>query len=257
MIVLLSDFHNRDGYVGIMKGVIKQIHPHIDIIDLTHEIPFQDISAAAFVLWNAYKFFPDSTIFVCVVDPGVGSDRDILVCQSKHYYFVAPDNGLMDLVASDLGDNWSVYRVTEERYFLPHVSHTFHGRDIFAPVAAHLSLNKPLPSFGKPLRYTIPHTPFVQVNNPGNYTGKILHVDIFGNVITSILLPQKVSGLVRVKQYEFSLTETYSMSPIGELLALKGSHGLLEIAVNQGDAFQLLKLSKEEPIHLYVSAIQD
>jgi len=256
-IALITDFRQQDGYVGIMKGVIRQINEKADIIDVSHDIPPQDILAASFVLWNAYQYFPAQTIFMCVVDPGVGSDRDIILVKSHKYLFLAPDNGLLDYVMSDLSGGMEIYRVNNTAYFLPEVSSTFHGRDIFSPVAAHLSLGKSPDTLGEQIHPQIPSSPFRKVTHRGNFSGIVIYIDTFGNIITSLELPHGAEGGVRIRKNEIPITSIYSLSPLGELIALRGSHGLLELAVNQGSAAQILKVNYGEPVNIYVNAIQD
>ncbi len=256
-IALITDFGQQDGYVGIMKGVIRQINQRADIIDISHDIPPQDTLAAAFVLWNAYKYFPEQTIFVCVVDPGVGSDRDIILIKSNKYLFLAPDNGLLDYVMSDFSDEMEVYRLNNAAYFLPEVSSTFHGRDIFSPVAAHLSRGEHALTLGERIHAQIPQSPFYKITHTGNFSGVVIYIDTFGNMITSLELPRGVKGTASIKKNEIAITSTYSLSPPGELIALRGSHGLLELAVNQGSAAQILKVNYGESVNVYVNAIHD
>ena len=139
VITLLTDFGNQDAYVGIMKGVIAGINPFANIIDICHNIPPQDIFKAAYLLYTSYKYFPRKTIHVAVVDPGVGSRRDIVCVETKDYFFLVPDNGLLSFILQQERPK-SIFRVTNSKYLLPSPSSTFHGRDVFAPVAAHLSL---------------------------------------------------------------------------------------------------------------------
>ncbi len=146
LIVLLTDFGNKDNFVGVMKGVISGINPVAHLIDLTHEIEPQSVQQAAFVLWASRKFFPEDSIFVNVVDPGVGSDRKIICGRVDNQIFIAPDNGLLDYVVAEANE-LEFYEVSNKRFFLSDVSSTFHGRDIFAPVSANISrgirLNEP------------------------------------------------------------------------------------------------------------------
>ena len=138
VITLLTDFGNQDAYVGIMKGVIAGINPFANIVDICHSISPQDIFSGAYLLYTSYKYFPRKTIHVVVVDPGVGSRRNIICVETKNYFFLAPDNGILSFIVQEERLK-SIIRVTNSKYFLPSLSSTFHGRDVFAPVAAHLS----------------------------------------------------------------------------------------------------------------------
>ena len=161
MIVLFTDFGEKDGYVGIMKGVIKGISPQSDIVDLTHHIPPQDLNSAKFVLWNSYKYFPKGTIFTCVIDPGVGSSREIIIVQTEKYVFIAPDNGLLDYVLAELPVK-VIMTLENPRLKRDHICHTFHGRDIFAPAAAHLDNGFLITQAGPIRSYKIPISPFIE-----------------------------------------------------------------------------------------------
>lgn len=238
-IALMTDFGQQDGYVGIMKGVIASIAPEANVIDLTHDLPPQNLDAAKFVLWNCYRHFPEGTIFVCVVDPGVGSQRHILAFHIGKYIFIAPDNGVLDYVMAE-NRTKHLLRVQESRVMASSISNTFHGRDIFAPAAAHIAAGFPFTMIGPMHPYTLPQSPFVHPK--GNSTpGKILHVDHFGNLISNIYLkPQDAQGMVQVGDRKIPVEQTYAAVSEGELLALPGSHGLLEIAVRNGNAHTAL-----------------
>ena len=239
LITLLTDFGLADGYAGIMRGVILGINPEATIVDLTHEVPPQDISYAAYVLATAYPYFPSGTIHTIVVDPGVGGDRAALVAHAAGQYFVAPDNGVLSYV---LAQGYSeLIRLTRPRYWLPNPSRTFHGRDVFAPVAAHLSLGVPLGELGEPhqepAQLPIPRP----VRRPdGTWVAHVIHVDRFGNLITDLRpdpdwLAQLASAEVSGWRVE-AVVETYSDVPSGAPAILVGSGGYLEIAVRDGDA---------------------
>ena len=239
LITLLTDFGLADGYAGILRGVILGINPQATIVDLTHEVPPQDVSYAAYVLATAYPYFPPGTIHTIVVDPGVGGDRAALVAHAAGQHFVAPDNGVLSYV---LAQGYSqLIRLTQPRYWLPNPSRTFHGRDIFAPVAAHLSLGVPLSALGEP------HAEPVQIPIPrpvrradGTWVAHVIHVDRFGNLITDLRpdpdwLAQLASAEVSGRRVE-AVVETYADVPSGAPAILVGSGGYLEIAVRDGDA---------------------
>lgn len=186
-IAILTDFGSNDNYVGVMKGVIRSISPFADIIDLTHSVPPGDIRSAAFSLETAYKYFPKNTIFLCVVDPGVGSERRAVAVEADGCYFVAPDNGLLTGVLKNCNSIKAV-ELTNTNFHLPQKSSTFHGRDLFAPVAAHLSMKTELEELGE----LIDAKTLIQLENytatiyENKITGNIIHTDTYGNLITDI-----------------------------------------------------------------------
>ncbi|KPK96115.1 hypothetical protein AMJ80_01855 [bacterium SM23_31] len=247
IITLLTDFGTQDGYAGTMKGVILGINPHVTIIDISHEIPKWDIKAAAFVLHSAYRYFPSGTIHVIVVDPGVGSEREILAVQTKDYLFLAPDNELLSLIFEHERD-CMVYRMTHREKYLADLSQTFHGRDIFAPVAAYLSKNVPLSEIGEPYQDAvcglIPK-PKMDLNK---VAGEIVYQDGFGNLISNIskydLAESGISenAVISIKGKTIhGLRTSYSSLSAGELLALISSAGFLEIACNKCSAADILQ----------------
>lgn len=186
VITLLTDFGNQDAYVGIMKGVIAGINPFANIVDICHSVPPQDVFNGAYLLYTSYKYFPRKTIHVAVVDPGVGSRRDIVCVETKDYFFLVPDNGLLSFIIQNEKPK-SIFRITNNKYFLPSPSNTFHGRDVFAPVAAHLSLG------AKPQQLGIKINQLEQLDIPkpvpkkaGQVEGQIIYIDRFGNLITNI-----------------------------------------------------------------------
>ena len=186
IITLLSDFGNQDAYVGIMKGVIAGINPLANIIDISHSIPPQDIFNGAYLLYTSYKYFPKGTIHVAVVDPGVGSQRDIVCVETQDHLFLAPNNGLLSFVVQEEKPK-GIFRVTNNRYFLPSPSNTFHGRDVFAPVAAHLSLGiKPHQLGVKISKLEQLDIPKPHYKKTGQLEGQIIYIDRFGNLITNI-----------------------------------------------------------------------
>lgn len=186
IITLLTDFGNQDAYVGIMKGVITGINPTVTIIDLCHSIPPQDIFNGAYLLSTSYKYFPKDTIHVAVVDPGVGSKRDIICVETRNFLFLVPDNGILSFITQEEKPK-RIVQVTNNNYFLPAPSNTFHGRDVFAPVAAHLSLGVKPQQLGN----TIEQLDQLDLPKPyhtktGQLEGQIISIDRFGNLITNI-----------------------------------------------------------------------
>lgn len=241
IITLLTDFGLSDPYVGSMKGVILNINPDVRIIDITHDISPQNVDEAAFVLKRVYSYFPRGTIHVVVVDPGVGSERAILAVQAESYIFLAPDNGVLKYIFDDDADA-RVFRLTNHAYFLEKVSHTFHGRDIFAPVAAHVSKGVTLERLGESFHDYVVGNVKKPVEGKTEIIGEIIHIDKFGNGVTNIdgtLLKGRSKIMIRIKGHELDeLCRAYTDVPVGEPLALVGSGGTLEISVHRGDAKQ-------------------
>lgn len=257
-ITLLTDFGIQDEYVGVIKGVISGLNPTVTIIDVTHDIAPQDVVAAAYTLKAAFAFFPQGTIHVAVVDPGVGTRRDILAVRCAGHLFMAPDNGLL---GPTLAAHWpeSGYRVENEKLFRQPVSRTFHGRDVFAPVAAHLSRGMPLEALGPPLDFKRLQPLSVKeprLNASGTIEGEIVGVDRFGNLITNI--SSKHLSMLGIGEIEVSLSghtvvgvsDTYAQGASGDILALIGSRDCLEIAVNSASAFNILNLGQGEIVRV-------
>lgn len=251
IIALLTDFGTRDYYVGAMKGVILSIAPSAVIVDITHEIEPQNICEAAFTLRACYRDFPAGAIFAAVVDPGVGSGRRSLVVESEGYYFVAPDNGLLSFVVSD---GARVFALTNERYFRAPVSNTFHGRDIFAPVAAHLSLGVGPEELGDEIFDPVRLAEGKATTSESGVKGEIIHIDRFGNLVTNVAfgdLPAsyivEINGRVIEKGCRY-----YAEANKGELFLIAGSAGFLEISVRDGSAAK--ELAVEEGSSVVVRA---
>jgi S-adenosylmethionine hydrolase len=233
LIALLTDFGQGDAYVGVLHGVIAGIAPHTRVIDISHEVPPQDIRAGAFLLRTSYRFFPAGTIFAAVVDPGVGTARAIVTVRAGEYTFAGPDNGLLRWAVEDAGPLHAAVRVEERRYRLPRVSRTFHGRDVIAPAVAHLSLGVPLSALGPPAP-PLAGDPFPRLVATGpQLRGEVLYVDRFGNAITNL---PPLPGEVHLKGREMRRVHAYAEGRPGEAVALEGSAGYLEIAVNGGSA---------------------
>lgn len=253
MISLITDFGHKDAYAASMKGVIYTINPHAKIIDLTHDIDPQDISSAAWVLYSCYQYFPEKTIFVCVVDPGVGSSRENILVDTGKYYFVGPDNGFISEIFC-YNKDIKVYKLDNSQYWLNNISNTFHGRDIFAPVAAHLSLDNCTPeSFGT----LIPTEKLVILDyyqpeiSHNTIRGTVVHIDHFGNLITNISSEFIIDKALKISiagKIIDRLSLTYSEVDAGDLIAIIGSHNNLEISVNYGNAATLLDADRGSEI---------
>lgn len=238
-IALLTDFGLRDPYVGVMKGVILSVHPAARIVDLSHDIASQDVTAAYFFLENSYRYFPPGTLFVAVVDPGVGTERAVIGVEAGGRLFLAPDNGILGFLER-LEKIRRIVRIDDPKYFLHPVSNTFQGRDIFAPVAAHLSRGVDLGRMGRETRSLVRLSVSVPRSDRGKIVGEVISVDRFGNLVTNIPA-DRVPRIrpVRVfvaKKCVGEVCETYGSRKPGRTLAYFGSGGSLEIAVNLGNA---------------------
>jgi S-adenosylmethionine hydrolase len=241
-----------------MKAVILTICPNARIVDITHVIEKFNIRMGAFVLASAAPYFPEGTIHVVVVDPGVGTKRKSILIETKKAYFVGPDNGVMALAANNR-DVKNVYEISNPKLMLPKVSDTFHGRDVFASAAAHLVDGTPLAEFGSKMKKLI--TPeFARVIKKRNaLTGEVIHVDGFGNIITNFrqqeleLLNAKETIGIRFKRtrLKLKLGRAYGESDKLKPLAIIGSHGFLEISVNQGSAAETFQMKSGDKITLY------
>jgi len=255
IITLTTDFGTDDAYVAAMKGVILEINPEATIVDISHSIDPQNISQGAFVFSTAYSCFPQDTVHLVVVDPGVGSPRRAIILETKNAIFVAPDNGVLSYVIQasvkkrisrptlmKLPPELRAFEITNPKFWRQPVSSTFHGRDIFAPVAAHITLGKPLNELGRPIAsVNVIALPRPHTNAAGNLVGHILHIDHFGNLITDITGEALPSGAysIEVAGHKIgSLSQSYDQAQ--ELAALIGGRGRLEIALKGGDAARLL-----------------
>jgi S-adenosylmethionine hydrolase len=254
IITLLTDFGLSDPYVGIMKGVILSIHPEARLVDISHEVHPGAVRQAASLLEEAYPFFPPGTIHLTVVDPGVGSGRRPIGLKAMDQIFVGPDNGVFSALLR-ARDRCSVVHLTEERFFLSLLSHTFHGRDIFAPVAAHLARGVDLLGMGAQVNDPVClDLPTVMVNEH-TLRGEVTRVDRFGNIITNIpahTLESWMAGnrvLVTVGRLSLeTIGRTFSDVAQGRPVALVGSSGHLEIAVNLGRASDRLGVSGDRVV---------
>ena len=252
VITLLTDFGTVDYFVGAVRGAILSVNPLAVIADITHEIPPQDVEAAAFTLLACYKTFPAGTIHLAVVDPGVGSARRAIIVSAGDQFFVGPDNGLFTYIY-DREPSHRTFHVTAEEYFRQPVSTTFHGRDIFAPVAGALSNGVKPEKFGASITDEV-HletslAPVVQKN--GNVEGRIIHIDRFGNCITNItrdLLADEPATLVIKGKTIESFKDFYSDTSPNEVFAIWGSAGFLEISVNGDSAAAILGVARGETV---------
>jgi len=255
VITLLTDFGLKDGNVGVMKGVIWSIAPQVKIADLSHQISPQNVPEAALILARSAPYFPPGTVHVVVVDPGVGTSRRPLAARLGLQYFVGPDNGVVTvLLERGEREGWPTQFVhtNDPHYWLPEISHVFHGRDIFSPVAAHLASGVPLAELGSPLdnplRLQLP-----QVERTANgWRGELIHIDHFGNLSSNIRLehlgaPEQVTIHICGETIT-GMVNTFGERPPGELVALYGSTGNLIFSVVDGSAAQRLGARVGDPI---------
>jgi S-adenosylmethionine hydrolase len=257
IVTLTTDFGLKDPYVAEMKAAILGIYPNATIVDVTHEIAQFSIRMGAFVLASAAPYFPQGSVHVAVVDPGVGTQRLPIVIQTKQAFFVGPDNGVLVLAAQRQSIE-SIHKLANPRFMLTKVSNTFHGRDVFAPAAAHL-LNGVKPAEFGPEISDATEAEFAHVMRKNDtLVGEVLHVDGFGNIITNIsekkLVQNNMKGTVNVKlargKLKLAFCRAYGEMKSHELLALIGSHGFLEISVNQGNAAQKFNAKTGDPIEV-------
>jgi S-adenosylmethionine hydrolase len=250
IITLTTDFGTRDPFVGIVKGVILGIFPPARIVDLTHQVPPQNIEAAAWVIQDSYRYFPPGTVHMAVVDPGVGSDRRALALMADGHYFVGPDNGLFSPI---LDRAETVISLSREELFRDVVSATFHARDVFAPVAAGLAKGLALDETGDritdPVRIELPRA----VAEEGVIRGRVVEIDLFGNLITNIpaeMIP-KARILVMVGNNDV-MGVGYSYASLSNTApgAIIGSHGRLEVALKNGNASEYLCAGVGEKVEL-------
>lgn len=253
LITLTTDFGRQDGYVGAMQGVILSICPTATLVDISHNIPPQDIRAAAFVLYQTFSYYPSYTIHCVVVDPGVGSNRRAVGVRTSHGIFVGPDNGVFSLVlAAEPVNVLEAVALTNTDYQLPGVSATFHGRDIFAPAAAHLANGLPLSKLG-PRAINLVRLDWGRNTQPSE--SRIIHIDRFGNLILNltrhqIVDPEQITFIIG-QQVIKSLSATFADVEEGQFLAYTGSsRDHIEIAIRNGNAAQTLGLQVGDVIQV-------
>jgi hypothetical protein len=255
ILTLTSDFGLSDHYVAVMKGVILGICPQARIVDISHGINPFEIAEGAYLIAQAYASFPPKTVHVVVVDPGVGTARRPILLEAAGQYFVGPDNGVLSMIYSR--EEHKVRLISNDRYFRKPVSQTFHGRDIFSPVAAHLAAGVPPSRMGKLIQdYLRPSFEKPQRTGKRTWTGRILRIDRFGNIVTNF----HVSDFPNLELKNFSLAlgprqvgvmaHNYSECGPGELFLIVGSAGYLEVSVNQGSAARAIGCETGAPAEL-------
>ena len=258
LIVILTDFGLKDGFVGTMKGVIYSINPEARIVDLCHDISPQDIRQADFLLRTSAKYFPEGTVFLVVVDPGVGTGRKAIILKTGGALYVAPDNGVLTGIYRQEKAP-EVIEITNKDYFLPEVSRTFHGRDIFSPVSAYLSRGTDPGLMGEKLdSIKLLEEALPSIDEEGRICGTVIYIDKFGNLITNlseVFLEKNIKTdekiIIKLKKQRIKgFSQSYGESAPGNVLAIIGSSGYLEIAVNQGSAEKYLNCRPGEKLYI-------
>jgi S-adenosylmethionine hydrolase len=263
VITLMTDFGVKDGNVGVMKGVIWGICPTAQVSDLSHMIQAQNIREAGYILGRSVPYFPEGSIHVVVVDPGVGTERRPMAAQIGDWFYVGPDNGIITawLERADQ-ENWQTefVELNQPQYWLQNVSHVFHGRDIFSPVAAHLAKGVPLSVLGSPLNDPVRLELPKPERTENGWQGEVIHIDHFGNVSTNIrvenlgdALQEKENISIRLNGIEINgMVNTFGERSVGDLVALIGSTGNLGIAVVNGNAQQKLGTKVGDRVEIVV-----
>jgi S-adenosylmethionine hydrolase len=257
ILTLTSDFGAADHYVGAMKGVILGICPRACIVDISHEVKPYQIAEGAYLVAQAYRYFPPKTVHVVVVDPGVGSARRPILIEAAGQYFIGPDNGALSMVYNR--EKHKARLISAERYFRQPVSHTFHGRDIFAPAAAHIAAGVPAARMGKLIHDHLKSSSWKpQRTGKRTWTGQVLHIDRFGNIVTNF----EAADFPDLEMRDFALNmgprevsvlaRTYAECGPGELFAIVGSSGYLEISVNQASAAKAVGCETGAPAELMI-----
>ena len=263
IITLLTDFGLNDNFVGVVKGVILGINPKVNIVDISHGIKPRDILQAAFLLKSSYHYFPRQTIHLVIIDPGVGSERKSIVVKTKDYYFIGPDNGVLSLALKKEIKIIDIISISNKRFFLKPISSTFHGRDIFAPVAAYLSCGRNITDFGVPQK-SFRHLDFPQPKTKGRaLQGQIIYIDHFGNLITNIQ-ETIFRKFVKERQARISLggqiidkvSRSYLEVEKNKPLAIFGSFGTLEISLSCGSARDYLRAREGQKVEVSLGQLK-
>jgi len=257
VITLTTDFGLTDPYVAAMKGVIISICPFAYIIDITHDVPKFDVRGGAYLLYTATRYFPPGCIHVAIVDPGVGTPRRAIAIKTRKSIYVGPDNGVLSIATQHEGVE-KVVEITERKYMMASISSTFHGRDIFAPVAAYLATGTPVEALGVEVNDYVKIAPSNVKVEEGMIKGEVWWIDGFGNIVTNIdnwladklKLGDTITVRVNTKQYKALFASTYGNAAPGTLLLIPGSGGLLEIAVNLGNAAKLLNAKVGDTVEI-------
>lgn len=258
IITLTTDFGSTDPYTGILKGVILNIFPYSKTVDITHNISPQDLYQASWTIENSYHYFPHKTIHLCIIDPGVGSSRKPLLIETKNYFFIGPDNGIFTAIL-EKETIVSIIELTEKKYWLQNISQTFHGRDIFASVAAHLAKGTAPKDFGRPLeKEKLVKLPLNNlIKNEKSCIGTVQHIDHFGNIITNIpatILSDKISGKFKGHDFKGPVLN-YSDAELNKLFIIKGSNGYIELFINKGNAAKITNAKIGDKVEVKIEAV--
>ncbi len=260
IITLITDFGLKDEYVGLMKGVMLDINPKLRIVDISHYVSPQDIIWASYLSYYSYKYFPKGSIHLAIVDPGVGSNRGIICIKVDGYIFICPDNGIITKVIEHKRPN-EIHEVKNKEYFLKNTSNTFHGRDIFAPIAAHLSLGANCKDLGPKIK----DVKKINLPRPKQSVkaieGEVIHIDRFGNIITNIeenmidkLKANSEFVTVKIKNKKIKgISNSYQDVRKGQFLAIIGSRGLLEISANNKNIADILSIQAKKKVRVFVN----
>lgn len=255
IITLTTDFGTQDHYVSVMKAVMLGIMPSVRFVDISHHIPPQDIMAGAWVIKNATVQFPPKTVHLVVIDPGVGTERKPIAAKINDQYFVGPDNGTFSLLSNEF--NTEAVLLNNEKYWGAQRSKTFHGRDIFAPVAAHLAKGVPFEEMGSPIKELVNYHWAIPIADKNGLQGWVVHIDSYGNLITNISekLLEETVGKNKVRVYIGNtiikqMVSTFGDVEPGEPAAFIGSSGYLEVGLNNGNAANMLGVDKGGQIYL-------
>ena len=258
IITLTTDFGLRDPYVAEMKAIILGISPNVRIVDISHEIEKFNIRMGAYTLVAASPYFPKGTIHVAVIDPGVGTKRETILIQTKNAYYIGPDNGVLTLAAKNQGIE-HIYRIENPKFMLQEVSNTFHGRDIFAPAAAHVANGRPPSEFG-PEIHEVVMPKFAKITEIKNtLTGEVIHIDGFGNIVPnftekeleSIGIKKTVRLKLKDTELKLKLCKAYAEVNARQPLAIIGSHDFLEISISQGNAAKNFQTRIGDKVTIY------
>lgn len=258
IITLTTDFGYQDHYVSAMKAVILGIKPDVRLIDISHQIPPHDTMAGAWVVRNSAMLFPSGTVHLVVVDPTVGTERKPVAIKINNQFFVGPDNGIFSLIAEDF--DYKAVTLDNQNYWRTKQSQTFHGRDIFAPVAAHLSAGRLLKDLGNPLEKLVTYRWAVPISDKDGIQGWIVHIDRYGNLITNIpsdLIKENIRNSDNIRIYVGNtilneISTTFASVTDGEPVAYIGSSDKLEIAINKGNAKEMLGVEKGAQISIII-----
>lgn len=258
LITLLTDFGLRDGYTGVMHGVIYRIAPDAAIVDITHLIPPQDVREGSLAWSRAYSYFPEGTVHVAVVDPGVGTQRRPIAARVGPYYFVCPDNGLLTPILADAekaGAAVEIVHLDRPRFWLDQVSHVFHGRDIFSPAAAHLANGVPLSELGSRIDNPVRLPAREPAARENGWQAEVISIDHFGNLTTN-LEPHHLAGMENIQvqiagRVIDGLVRTFGERPAGALVALFDSDNRLAISVVNGSAARELNAAVGTPVEVF------